>query len=111
MQNFLALNILKEIRAHVGPENAITMHDLAEMLGVSTRKLQAEIQALRHSGELIISQITPPYGYFVPAKLEDALPFYRQMSHRASQDYATLRSVQKAMQDRFGDNPQLRLSL
>jgi len=96
--------------SHVGRQNAIKARVLARKLGEPERVVRATIQALRKDGALILSAISPPYGYFVAETAEEWREFRHQnLRARALDILETDKAMAKAARERFGPAVQLAL--
>lgn len=96
--------------SHVGRSNAIKARVLAAGVGEDERTVRAAIQSLRKDGVLILSAISPPYGYFVAETAEEWREFRHQnLRARALDILETDKAMAQAARKRFG--PAVQLSL
>lgn len=95
---------------HVGRRNAIKARDLAERVGERERTVRAAISQARKDGALILSAISPPYGYFVAETAEEWREFRNSnLRPRALDILETDSAMAKAARRRFGPAVQLKL--
>jgi len=95
---------------HVGRHNAIKARNLASVVGENERTVRAAISQARKDGALILSAISPPYGYFVAETAEEWREFRHQnLRSRALDILETDKAMAQAARERFGPAVQLRL--
>ena len=93
---------------HVGRKNAIKARILADRVGESERVVRAAISQARKDGVLILSAISPPYGYFVAENREEWQEFrHKNLRSRALDILETDRAMAQAARERFGPAVQL----
>jgi len=106
--------ILKFLAYHVGRENAIKRRDLLEQLhtypglkDMQDRHLRIEINRLRKEGQLICSAACEDGGYFMAGSLEEYTEFaQRELGAKIADMSATLRAMEQAARQQFGDSYQ-----
>lgn len=76
----------------IGRDNAISMPNLSERLGIKQRECRRWVQREREKGEPICSDWEHG-GYFMPANESEALMYYRQQTHRIKTARAALNGV------------------
>ena len=81
--------ILSNLRQ--GEENAISAHALAELCGITERRLRREIFLLRSDGQPIMSSRS---GYFFPKTIQEIRTFSRQMRKRAISGFQTRKTAE-----------------
>lgn len=97
-------------RRHVGRANAIKARDLASIVDENERAVRAAISQARKDGALILSAISPPYGYFVAETAEEWREFRHQnLRPRALDILETDQAMARAARERFGPAVQLQL--
>ena len=82
-------------RLSTGPENAVTLRYLANLLDMDERAVRAQIARERKVGRIIISD--NEHGYFRPSNTEEIKRFYHSMSHRAKEILAVARMAEDAL--------------
>lgn len=87
-----------------GEANAIRTRELVALTGYRTaRALQAEIEAERRRGALILSSVRNGGGYFLPADgeqgREEISAFVRTLDARARKTQLALRSARRALRE------------
>lgn len=100
------LSMLEE--QHVGRKHAIKARHLAQKLGERERVVRAAISEARKGGALILSAISPPYGYFVAETVEEWQEFRNSnLRSRALDILETDKAMAEAARRRFGPAVQL----
>ena len=93
---------------HVGRNRAIKARVLAARLGERERVVRAAISQARKDGALILSAISPPYGYFVADNVQEWREFRNSnLRPRALDILETDKAMAEAAQRRFGPAVQL----
>jgi len=93
---------------HAGRNHAIKARDLAKKLGESERVVRAAISQARKDGALILSAISPPYGYFVAENVKEWREFRNSnLRPRALDILETDKAMAAAARERFGPAVQL----
>ncbi len=83
-----------------GRENAIPGPDLARAAGFKdVRSMTQEIHRLRKGGELILSAVSYPPGYFLPESVHEVENFVRSMHGRIVEIKNAVRGAEKYLQD------------
>lgn len=103
--------VLHLLQRHVGADRAVKAPDIAATLGQSTdRAVREAIRQLRRDGHLILSSISPPYGYFLAASREEWCEFRdRNLRPRAMDILETAKAMAEAAQRRYGSTAALDL--
>lgn len=78
-----------------GPENGISLRDLAAMLQMDERSVRIQISRERKTGRLILSD--NQNGYFKPSCAADIRKFVNSMSHRSKEIAAVSRIAEDAL--------------
>lgn len=65
-----------------GRENAVSRQQIGKVFGLSDRDVQKQIEAERARGAAILSDTTPPGGYFKAANMDELAAFIRSMLNR-----------------------------
>jgi len=95
---------------HVGRDKAIKARDLAHQLDERERVVRAAIAQARKSGILILSAISPPYGYFVAANRKEWSEFRNSnLRARALDILETDQAMARAARKAFGEAVQLQM--
>lgn len=76
-----------------GAENALPLHHLVKLTGLSARQVRQQIQAERLRGAQILAD--NQHGYFLPESKADVEEFSRSMLHRAYQIIRAANAVQR----------------
>jgi biotin operon repressor len=107
------MNILSILEYNPGIQNAITGKQLSLMLGISIKRVGAEIRQLRFNGNAICSNDNGVnMGYYIPATREEAGIFFKSTMARARSTFITCANVAKALNAKFGvDTFQLKMEL
>lgn len=93
---------------HVGRANAIKARDLAGLLDERERTVREAISQARKDGTLILSAISPPYGYFMAENADEWREFRNHnLLPRAYDILETGRAMAQAARDEFGPAVQL----
>ena len=80
-----------------GKENAVSMRDLANCLGVTERTVRKHIEIERRSGSIICRSLDEGVsGYFLPANIEEVREFVKLSEKRINTARQCTRSA-KAM--------------
>lgn len=96
----------------VGRNNAIPGCKISSLVGISIKRLQAQIAVLRESGyPICAADIKKPKGYFIPATAQEAEEFCKETIKRAKKTFSTVRNVVSAIDKRFRLNLQQELNL
>ena len=108
----LEKHILTALSNRVGKDNAIKRYDLLSVINsipgfdkTSDRQLRKSINDLRKGGQLIASLATEDGGYYVCANLEEYYEFAnRELGAKIRDMSETLREMEKAARQQFGDS-------
>lgn len=65
-----------------GRENAVSRKQIGKVFGLTDRETQKQIEAERARGAAILSDTTPPGGYFKAANMDELAAFTRSMLNR-----------------------------
>jgi len=81
--------VLDEVRRCRGRSQAMTARQLARVTGIREREVRSIIADLRRQGYAIGSAVNPPYGYFMPATVDEAreLPSTPILPHAGDWDH------------------------
>lgn len=83
-----------------GKDNAISMKDLAVMLGTSKRGVRSLVLAAREHGEPICSTSEGDKGgYYMPLDREEAVAYLRQQTARIKSANAALNGIRKFLKE------------
>lgn len=94
--------VLAVIEGARGRDKAITASHLAAVTRLSNRTVRAVVAELRRQGYPIASAVNPPYGYYLPASLEEARECQAQLWSRVGEVAATARAFDRA----YGEHTQ-----
>ena len=95
----------------IGRENAISMADLANCLGVTERTVRKHIEAERRNGKVICSSTDEGVsGYFLPADIDEVREFVKLSEKRIRTARQCTRSA-KAMLREYERNDPNQLTL
>ena len=97
-------DVLRILKQHVGAHQAIKASEIAKRLDrKDDRIIRETIRQLRREGHLILSSITPPYGYFIAATEDEWFEFRdRNLRPRALDILETARAMGEAAERRYG---------
>lgn len=79
-----------------GRKRALTAKEIARFAGLNERHVRAIIADLRKAGHAIASAVNPPYGYYLPASLEEARECQAHLWSRVGEVAATARAFDRA---------------
>ena len=96
--------VLNILRSRIGARRAIQAREIARRLNhKSDRAVREAVRQLRREGHLILSSISPPYGYFLAATATEWIEFRdRNLRPRALDILETARAMGEAAQRRYG---------
>lgn len=80
----------------VGEANAVSMAELAALLGVDTRIIRKTVNELRTNGEIICSGNS---GYWLPEEPTDSIRYYKRARSMALSILKTLRAVRGKLRE------------
>ena len=89
-----------------GKENALTPEYLTVKCHFSSvRMLQKQIEAERKAGKVILSNTTPPGGYYLPAAGDtmEIRKFIRTLENRGEKTIRVLESARELLEELEGD--------
>lgn len=87
-----------------GLANAISMRDLAIMIGVDERKARQLVHQARANGEPICSTCEEGIGgYYLPCDVNEARVYLRQQTARIKSSRAALRGIKKYIRENEED--------
>lgn len=88
-----------------GLANAISMRDLALMIGVDERKARQLVHQARATDEPICSTCEEGKGgYYLPCSVNEARVYLRQQNARIKSARVALRGVKKYIRENEGEN-------
>lgn len=102
----ITYRIYKELKNHIGKENAISGADLAGRFGISRRKLREKIHEIRESAELSKVILACNKGYYIP-RAEEGM---RDINRLYSQAFSLLKAA-RASEKKAGLEGQYKLKL
>ena len=91
--------VIEECR---GRKRAMTAKQIARFAGLNERCVRMVIADLRKRGYAIASAVNPPYGYYLPASLEEARECQAHLWSRVGEVAATARAFDRA----YGEHAQ-----
>lgn len=91
--------VIEECR---GRKRAMTARQIARFAGLNERCVRMVIADLRKEGYAVASAVNPPYGYYLPASLEEARECQAQPWSRVGEVAATARAFDRA----YGEHTQ-----
>ena len=97
--------VLRILRSHIGAHQAIKASEIAKRVDRKDDRIVREtVRQLRREGYLILSSISPPYGYFLAATETEWMEFRdRNLRPRAIDILETAQAMGKAAKRRYGD--------
>lgn len=91
-----AAKVLGIIRRHVGRANAVSMHSIADAVGISARDVQAIVKFLVEERECAIGTSTArPFGYYSIRGLAELETNYRHFIRRGLSNIKHARAYMK----------------
>lgn len=94
------LDVLKE---HEGQEHAITVGELQQLVGASSRKIRRTIAQLVTDRQIpIASTVHPPYGFYLITDAAEARACLSQYRARLKALSRRTKSLQRVLQQQFG---------
>lgn len=85
-----------------GRTRAMTAGQIARRVGMNERYVRAIIAELRKGGHPIASAVNPPYGYYLPASIEEARECQAHLWSRVAEVAATAKAFDRA----YGEHAQ-----
>lgn len=83
-----------------GKADAVSMKDLAAILGISKRGVRALVLAAREHGASICSTSeSDKGGYYMPRDREEAVAYLKQQKARIKSAYAALNGIRKFLKE------------
>ena len=106
----LERRVLAILEHHQGKERAITVSELQQVIGRSTRTIRAAIARLVTEHRVpIASTVHPPYGFYLITSAEEAKECLAQYWSRVEEVAKRAKILADVVKDRFGVETQLEL--
>jgi hypothetical protein len=94
--------ILQTIRDNaIGRSKAITVSELSFITNITERKVRETVSELRKLKYPISSTVHKPYGYFIPATLEESRETINQMNHRVQEIKEAMMGYEEGLNELF----------
>lgn len=89
--------VLMILRDHVGRENVISMHEIAQRTAIPTRDIQAIVKFLvEERGKAIGTATSRPFGYYMIRSIDELEKNYRHFIRRGVSNLKHARAFNKA---------------
>jgi archaellum biogenesis ATPase FlaH len=81
----------------IGRSKAITVSELSSITNITERKVRETVSELRKLKYPISSTVHKPYGYFIPANVEEAEETVNQLRHRIKEIKEAIKGYEEGL--------------